>query len=217
MQARLHELGCVGPAAYTALRSIAEEQQVILHQHITIELPGGRTVGLGPQLTLPGDQAKLKGLVASLGAGVCLVERQGGVREVERQGGGREVEGGWRGQEQEEGGLTGSESDDESECEEWGGGSDSSGEDDEDGGEPSGGGGGGGGSGGGGGWGGGGGGYRRRGWRSHRAAPAPRPRLPMPSKQQQILNCPFRNPHYMSDSQLYQVLTPLANGIPAVR
>ena len=191
MQARLHELGCVGPAAYTALRSIAEEQQVILHQHITIELPGGRTVGLGPQLTLPGDQAKLKGLVASLGAGVCLVERQGGVREVERQGGGWE----------EEGGLT--ESDDESDGEEWGGGSDSSGEDGEDGGEPS---GGGGGGGGGGGWGGGGGGYGRRGWRSHRAAPAPRPRLPMSSRQQQIQNCPFRNPHYMTDSQLYQVI-----------
>ena len=70
MQARLHELGCVRPAA------------------ITIEQPGGRTVGLGPQLRLPGGQARLKGLVTSLGAGVCLVERQGGASKGDRQEGG---------------------------------------------------------------------------------------------------------------------------------
>ena len=70
MQALLHELGCVGLAA------------------ITIEQPGGRTVGLGPQLRLPGGQARPKGLVTSLGAGVCLVERQGGASKGDRQEGG---------------------------------------------------------------------------------------------------------------------------------
>ena len=66
MQALLHELGCVGPAA------------------ITIEQTGGRTVSLGLQLRLPGGQTRLKRLVTCLGAGFCLVGAAGRCQSTAR-------------------------------------------------------------------------------------------------------------------------------------
>ena len=55
MRSRLEELGCAGVTAYSALREAVREAEVRLPSNISISLSDGRTVSLGPVVTVPAD------------------------------------------------------------------------------------------------------------------------------------------------------------------
>jgi hypothetical protein len=62
LRPRLEELGCVGKPAYRSLQEAAREGEVLLQEHLSIVLPEGGMVILGPELTVPTSSHFTKGL-----------------------------------------------------------------------------------------------------------------------------------------------------------
>jgi hypothetical protein len=60
---RLQELGCVGHTAYSSLREAAKEGGVLLPEQLTILLPEGGMVSMGPELTVPTSSTYTRGLL----------------------------------------------------------------------------------------------------------------------------------------------------------
>ena len=72
LRARLAGLGRVGTEAYTALREAAEDGEIELPLNLTLRLPEGGVVSLGPGLLLPTNQLALRGLEVARGLLTCI-------------------------------------------------------------------------------------------------------------------------------------------------
>jgi hypothetical protein len=73
LQSRLQELGNVGLPAYTALRKAAQDGQIMLPLRLSILLPGGRMVSVGPELTVPSNSHMIRSLQMEIGLEQCRV------------------------------------------------------------------------------------------------------------------------------------------------
>ena len=79
--ARLEKIGLCGEAAYDALRQAAEEGDVHLPLHLTVNLRGGGVLSMGADLTRPSQEKQLRGLVVEVREGMVVVKAR---RRLER-------------------------------------------------------------------------------------------------------------------------------------
>jgi hypothetical protein len=201
LQSRLLELGSVGRPAYTALRKAAQEGEIILPLRVSILLPDGGMLSVGPDLTVPSHQHMIRGLRMERGPEQCRLWCPAKTRSVppekcertdsedDSDADSEDSEGDWGGKDETDdsedvGGKGGTDRGDQRRHRKTSG--DGGRRRSSSGGRRS-----------------------RSHWVTRRSAPAPRRSRslgPAPSRQQQILISDLRNPHFRTDEELYQVV-----------